>query len=358
MGLKKRGYHLATVTLVPAICLLLVFGFFFVPLLLDIMGIQETTYFEKNFLIRDMATLTTTLYASPGNIIVDYDKDTMIFNYEFNKEAVAIIDETLVIDKKTGYKVISDGLNFNPAILNAEFYSEEKTKKNLKERVKPIFAKINDRIIIGKVIDMNINELDCMNTEITGKNKIVLVDAGHGGWDEGVVASNIKEKDITGSIGFSIHQKIGGYFTRDNIGGPVNEQIRRVEYNTKEKIIPQINANNINMIISIHAGSYDDDSNNVKAYYSIESDEHVQSQSKRVACKVLNELINKEELEISGISMVPIYPEDYEGGDILVKDKVAVLFEIGNLQNNKGVSMLTNSNAIIDSITKGLENAE
>lgn len=363
--IKKRGQHEpAGLVFIPALCLLLVFGFFFLPILADITGIRETTYFEKNFLVRDMATDANSLYAGSGNTIINYNKDTMQFSYEFNKDNVAVFDETAKIEdilqyKKTEYPIISNNLlNFNPITLNAEFYGEEKSKDNLEEKVKPIFAKINDDIIINKEINRNINEIKCINTGPieSFQNKIVLIDAGHGSDDNGITTNNIKEKGITASIGFFIYQNLENnkLFTRklEDI------QIRKEEYKNKEKIVKEVEKNNINVIISIHSGNYADNSNNIKAYYSIESNEHVQSQIRKIACTILNELINQQSLEITGISIIPIYPEDYEGGEMLVKDKIAVLFEIGNLNNQGSVDTLTNTlniQIISNSIIKGLK---
>lgn len=182
--IKKRGqYHPGAILLIPLISLALVFGFFFLPVLADIMGIQETTYFEKNFLVRDMATVINALYASPGNIIVNYDKSTYWFSYEFNKDNVAVFDETSTLKMKTRYPIISDGLNFNPTELNAKFNNEDKFPNNLKEKVKPVFAKINDEIFIDEKLNKNINELKCIDIEPINilQDKIILVDAGHGG---------------------------------------------------------------------------------------------------------------------------------------------------------------------------------
>jgi len=359
---KKRGqYHLAAVILIPAISLVLVLGVFYLDVLADIMGIQETTYFEKNFIAGDMATIINTLYASPGNTIVYYNKNTSHFSYEFNKDKVAVFDETETLKTKTSYPIIADHLYFDKITLNAEFEGKDKSRDNVKRKVQPVFAKVIDTLSVNKVsnFNKNINKLECTNTETIqdAQSKAILIDAGHGGQDEGETANNIKEKDITGKIGFSLYnlKKTGKHFTRDDTPD-INKQTRKDEFENKDKIIN--NVNNIGIIISIHTGAYDDNSNNVKAYYSIESNEETQKKSRRLACKVLNELITKEDLKISGISMIGINPEDYEGGEILVKDKIAVIFEIGNIKNQKSIDIITNAGniqSISDSIIEGLK---
>lgn len=361
--MKKRGaYDIVTMTLVILVGLLIVFGVFFPEMLRKVLGIQETTFFEKTFLVRDMAITANTLYSSPGNVITNYDKDTLWFSYEFSKEEAAVWDKNS--EEKTKYPIIhTDLLNFYPVNLNAEFFSEPKSEKNLKKKVKPKFAKINDDIIIDEEIKRSVNEIRCTNLDPIGKDNIILIDAGHGGDDDGIVVNNIKEKDITGSIGFSLYQSLGtnNFFTRDNIGGNVEEQIRKIEYNTKDKITKEVNTNNIGLIISIHTGSYEDDSDNVKAYYSLESGKDSQQKSKKLACEILNELVRHEDLEITGISVVGIQPEEYKEAKILVKDKIAILLEIGNLENQKSVDILTQPGNIItisNSIIKGLENVE
>lgn len=359
---KRGGANLPAMVLVVLFSLLIVYAVFYPTVSRKIMEIKEKTFFEKNFLVKDIATLINTLYSSPGDIMVNYDKDTHWFSYEFKEDEVAIFDKTPTF--KTTYPIINNSfLDFYPITLNAKFHTEERSKKNLKEKVRLTFAKINDDIIIDQDLKRDINEIKCKNIEPLGQDKIILIDAGHGGYDEGIVANNVKEKDITGSIGFSLYQSLGirHFFTRDNIKGSVKEQIRKVEYRNKEKIIVEVDKNNIEIIISIHIGNYKDNSNNVKAYYSIESGEDIQIKSKKLACEILNELVRKEELEITGISIIGIYPEDYEGAEILVKDKIAILLEIGNLRNERSVNILTqpgNIQVIINSMIRGLENAQ
>jgi len=357
--MKKRGdYDIVTLGLVILVGLLFVLAVVFPGVLRLVLGIRETTYFEKTFLVGDMAITTNTLYSGPGNIMATYDKDTLWFSYKFDKEGVSSFD--IDPERKIKYPIVHTGLiKFNEKLLEPEFFSEPKSEDNLKKKVKPIFAKISDEIIIDEQISRSINEIKCENLEPMGK-KTILVDAGHGGEDEGIVIGSLKEKDMTGSIGLVLYQSIKGdkFFTRDNIAS-VRDQVRKSEYNTKEKTTEEVNKNGIEMIISIHAGSRDDLSNNVKAYYSIESDEDFQQKSKKLGCEILNELVRKEALEITGISVVGINPEDYEGGHILVKDKIAILLEIGNLDNEKSANTLMKSVDIIgNSIIEGIENVE
>ena len=356
--MKKRGaYDIVTMNMVILIGLLIVFSAFFPNTLRMVLGIRDTTYFEKTFLVRDMAVTLNTLYSSPGNVIAAYDKDTLWFSYEFDKGNVLAYDTNP--EEKIMYPIVhTEFMKFDRKKLEAEFLDEPKTEENLRRKVKPIFAKINDEIIINEQITRSINELKCEDLQV-GEGKI-LIDAGHGGGDEGIVANNKKEKDITGPIGFSIHQKLSteAFFTRGNIGGSVQDQTRKIGYNTKEKTTEEVNKNNIEIIISIHTGGVDDLSNNVKSFYSLDSNDESQQKSKKLACEIINELARNKDLDITGTSVVGIYPEDYAGGHILVQDKIAILLELGNLKNTKSADILTQSNTIGNLIKKGIENAK
>ena len=357
--IKKRGqYHPADILLIPAISLALVFGFVFLPILADITGIQETYYFEKMFLVRDMATIINALYASPGNIVVPYNKETFWFTYEFDKYLVAVFDETSILKTKTKYQILADRIDFKNITLNAKFKEDEKSKDNLKEKVTPIFAKIGNDIVVDNKLGKNINELKCINLEPIKElqNKISVIDAGHGGEDDGTIANNFKEKDLAEIIGFSLYELLDNqkFFTREEVNN-----IKVSNFMSRRDILK--NKENLNLILSIHIGDYNSQNNNIKAYYSIESTKEIQQKSMKIACTILNELLKEKELEIDGISVIGIYPEDYNGGDVLVKDKIAVLFEIGNIQNKKSVEILTNPSNIqivSDSMIRGLKNVK
>jgi N-acetylmuramoyl-L-alanine amidase len=354
----KRGYTIAMI-LIPLISLLLVFGFFFLPILADLTGLQETTYFEKNFLTREMSTIITGLYASPGNTIVNYVRDTLWFSYEFTQEEVTSFDETTTLTSKTKYSIITGTLNINPVTLNPKFESEIKSEETLKEKVIPIFTKIGNNIVVDnkQITNQNIN---CESPNLPDlKGKTILIDAGHGGVDNGAEANNLKEKDITGAIGLSLYQSITNpkFFTRENIRKTVAEQTVNTNYRNKNEIAKEIAQNNIDIIISIHTGNYDDNSNNIKAHYSIESNKNIQEQSKSLACEILRELSNEKELELTGSSIIGIYPEDYNGAEILVNNKIAILLEIGNINSIKSSDKLKDpsiTNRISTSIKRGL----
>ena len=230
--IKKRAqYEQAALVLIPIVSLLLAFGLLFPSVLHRIFGIKETTYFEKSFIAGDMSTIITALYSSPGNIAVPYNKDTYWFSYEFSKKEAAVFDETSLISIKIRHPIIGNGLGFSDTILNAQFKGDKKTRDSLKEKAKPIFAKINDNLFAENLstFSRSINEIKCIWRGENFMDRAILIDAGHGGNDEGITEGSINEKDATGSIGLYLYNSLKGnkFFTRGNIGGNVNKQNRK-----------------------------------------------------------------------------------------------------------------------------------
>ena len=109
---------------------------------------SEETTFEKNFLARDIALLIDALYASPGNVNLEYPQDTFWFTFEFNKNQVQVYDVTEIptptlIDRAVYPYIEDSNLEFSYKIITPE--NKAKKSKSILVRYPPFSWFTSDR---------------------------------------------------------------------------------------------------------------------------------------------------------------------------------------------------------------------
>ncbi|MBI2139477.1 N-acetylmuramoyl-L-alanine amidase [Candidatus Woesearchaeota archaeon] len=346
--MQKRGqYNIIEILIIPVIGLVLVFGFFFTPLLAETLKIQETTFFEKHYLVRDMAMIVDVLYAAPGNMAVVYDKDTKTFSFKFSPKEAIVYDATSDLKLETSYRIIGSRLiSLEPAELMPEFTPKETTTKEAMTRKSiPVFAKLSNRIIIKDQEGMGsltLLELPCSPGKPAELKKIAI-DAGHGGEltdksaDDGYTSPAAKEKDLTASAATylinSFQGKMDFAYSRADTTSDATLQKR----STSSQIEKDFGGSDI--ILSLHIGNKPGNSNTVKAFYYATAAEDIQAQSKAIACRVLNR-IAQEDIGITGISLAPIEPKQYHDEEFLDEKKPGFILELGSIQSAATMSML------------------
>lgn len=110
------------------------------------------------------------------------------------------------------------------------------------------------------------------------QKKIIVIDAGHGGRDNGIIGVNgTKEADKNLEIAFAIGEKLeqagfGVVFTRKDKDGLYNENSvnkKRDDFSARKKILDSVNCF---MLISIHCNKYPDGSRRgAQAFYNANS---------------------------------------------------------------------------------------
>lgn len=183
---------------------------------------------------------------------------------------------------------------------------------------------------------------EAVSAEISEKELIVVIDAGHGGEDSGAVANSVLEKDINLEIALKLRDmlKASGIEVKmiresdvsiyDTASGTIRE--RKVsDLKNRVKIV---NNNKKNILVSIHQNKFEQSKyNGAQMFYSANNDKS----------QILAENIRKS---ITGL----IQPENKRelkkgGSDIYLLNKAAVpavIVECGFISNEEEAKNLSN----------------
>lgn len=174
----------------------------------------------------------------------------------------------------------------------------------------------------------------------------VVVDAGHGGIDNGAISENRKEKDLVLALAKALQQKAIG--TNINITLTRNEDELPVAGNINESLkrrVSMVNETNADAMLSVHIGAATKangtESRGIMAFVSGKNEQNALI-SKPLATALLN-----------GLTGGPLYvqPEIQQRREqgIYVLDKnpkPVVLLEVGFITNSRDMEVLTNTDGI------------
>lgn len=337
----------------------------FIILMNYVNNVGESLTFERKFLSKDIALLIESLYASPGSVSLKYPQNTFWFSYKFEDNAVSVIErgllekkakEWFISDKNLGFeeKTISPEKEFEDKISFVEKYfspaswfSVSKPKLPEGTSVSLYFLKDRRRLDISdEELLLRPDKLACsgVETQEDSREKTLLIDQGD--WDK-----DDRRKDITAAIAYSLYNKVENEFKaieHTRIGDIWDLADKR----TAQTTIKQM-ADNSDIIIGLYIGSYEDERNVIKVYYFSESKEEVKEKSKKLACLILNRVLSNNRLgNIDGVSIIE------SDNSLIEKDKIAVLFEIGNINIDEEKNMILKVGGISEiakSIGEGIE---
>ncbi|MBU4284235.1 MAG: hypothetical protein KJ968_03940 [Nanoarchaeota archaeon] len=308
----------------------------------------------KEYLAKDIALSIDSIFASPGNIIVNYTGNLTDYSVDLTGNSVSIYDDLKQNSEITRKFVPSENIEVNGITL---------------EKPKNIFlAKAGDEIFISDSASANLNILNCDKLdekEAKLKDKKILIDPGYG---EG----NIEESKKICNIGNSL---ISNMITEGFDSSNILSTIKFDEGETRSLYCDHISKSDAsidaNAIISLRAGKYDNKKNSIKAF--IISGSKKEKESKILACFIINSILGNKRLNdvnIDGTSIVPVdlettnenFPkdiflkngekvEDFKTADF---DKIFVLLEIGNAESEQGKLLLEKIPELGNSIAKGL----
>ncbi len=308
----------------------------------------------KEYLAKDIALSIDSVFASPGNIIVNYTGNLTDYSVDLTGNSVSIYNT----DSEQSNKIIRN------------FVSSENIEVNRIKLQKPknvFFTKAGNEIFIDDSANINPNILSCdkLDEKEELRDKKILIDPGYG-------EDNIEESKKICNIGNSLISNIPteGYNSLSilsTIKFDVGEPKSLYCSDISESDAP----NEADVIISLRAGEYDNEKNNIKAF--IISGSKKEKESRILACKIINSILSNKRLNdvnIDGTSIVPIDLEttnenfskelflkneekagDFEAADF---DKIFFLLEIGNAESEQGKLLLEKVSELGSSIAKGL----
>ena len=335
--MKKRGAALpmllASEVVAAAIILLLLFN--------HAMRWSSTERPYQAYLAKDMALVMDSLYSSPGgNLIVNYTQNASKFTVSIDEEKALLYKAGIGTDE-ISRKFIGTG-------------TDKIDEKLLEKPDKIQFAKIGNEILIDNLIKANLNILTC--DEFSGEkliNKKILVDPGYeknsikpSGEMCGIANSFVSKLTATGVSSLNI------FSTRNLDEYDENVGIISINCNDLSKSEKLYDAD---VVISLRSGKDKDTTNNIKAF--IVSGSEKEKESKKLACLIINSILENKDLgdiKITGASVVPINLEvtdnDFPDG---IKNKIFVMLEIGNTESEQGKLLLEKVSELGDSISRG-----
>ncbi|MHB8124606.1 MAG: divergent polysaccharide deacetylase family protein [Desulfitobacteriaceae bacterium] len=188
------------------------------------------------------------------------------------------------------------------------------------------------------------------------KNKVIVIDAGHGGQDPGAIYGDVKEKEINLDIALRLSQTLSSkgckvILTRDKdedffLPGFVKGRLaKRAELNQR---INMAKSNNADLFVSIHANSFPQ-----RSTYGMETFYHIKSApGKALAERIQSQLKNlqKDNKRIA------------KAGDYYLINQTkmpSVIIEVGYISNSRERNMLgkdSYKDSIANAIASGIEN--
>lgn len=289
--------------------------FMMVQLLSAINGLSQNTFFHRGFLERDIASVIDSLYASPGNIIIDYDKDTSWFSFIFGENSVnAYENQDILIPDNVVYYFTPDKMTgYSTMEFKAVFRGNQPSEENLIEGVNLMIAKTDKTLRIDKLRSQppNLNEIECFEVK------------------------NAQRFSESPSKGFN----------------DVDDIDDTIEMNY---------ARDYEVFLWYYPGEYDEAADNtIKAFIS--SDTNLR-ENRRLACLIVNQLLDKlnraaNENNLKAITSAAIIPTD--SWQMLNEEGyLSVLLEIGNknIAEEKNIwGDEESKNAILESIDTGVK---
>ena len=196
--------------------------------------------------------------------------------------------------------------------------------------------KISLILLLLSILTITIFNVNASNLTFPLLGKIIYLDAGHGGVDNGATVKNVNEKDINLQIVYKLKEPLTNagatvYLTRkddNDISNPNALYRKKSDFDSR---IALINNSNADMYISIHQNNY----SNPKYYGPQVFYSNVNSKNEKLA-KTIQEDLNKF---TNSKRKIKITTNTYMYNKLNIP---GILVECGFLSNKKDLTNLTN----------------
>ncbi len=293
----------------------------------EVNNIRGSGLYQKKFLSRDLALMMDSLTNSRGSLIYNYNPRLVTlekFEISFTNNAVTVDDESWPYAVNGNYDIILP----QKARYSAFVLKKEGNKLFVQN------GGVKSMEFNGLLLECPFALLSSISVIIDPGHRYSDADDGLSGALKDAQGRIIPESElmlkVAAALEPQLRQRIPEVLsTRDlktnYVAGVLSQQAKPL----KERIA-FIASKPDSAIISLHAGKQPKSQNIVKAYVNLEADES----SYRLACQVLNSISNAFKDKITGTAIIPVITAQLSQDDprqILAKDKVAVLLELGNI---------------------------
>jgi hypothetical protein len=271
--------------------------------------------FDKNYIVRDSATITSLLLSSP---------DYLTYKYPLINPYILNVDKNVIsISSKNDKAAIS-------YIFHENEFANLETMEDLDARSSFYITNSADSVAFSeKNPDFKPYRNFCLGTSHS-KIKELGVDP--------IETSGLSE-DFTLKIADSMGS---------NLGNLLSFTLTREQ--NQNRAINLLD--NRDFIIGLRMGDYSGDKNYVKIYYLLDS--NFADSSRYLGCLILNNILS--EVSIDGASLVPIISTGRIAAQdsILETSKSGIIIEIGSLNSNKVSELIAKSDSYGKSIADAL----
>lgn len=191
------------------------------------------------------------------------------------------------------------------------------------------WAKVNYQGSIGYVHKTYLKLLSQSGSKV--KNRIIVLDPGHGGKDPGAVKGKYAEKRIALAVANVVKRKL------ENDGAIVYMTREGDTYPTLQDRVDFAHKHYAEMFVSIHVNSASSSSaKGTETYYSISANDN-ELEDRALATNINNEIVKQANMQNRGVKRADYY---------VIRHSVfpSVLVELGFITNNEDLSKLVNSN--------------
>jgi hypothetical protein len=323
--------------------LVMILGYTIVIIAFAAAGVNNSL-FERAYITRDLASITTAIIASPGNVFYTYDLTGYEFILEFSNKKIAAKDKN---EKNSVFYSYASDLSYNVR----DYISKDPLSKIIVKKI--YIAKEGNIIRFNGTLNPNLNAIDCSfygNESI--KPKKVLIDIPHDAANPGyrIGNENTELLAICKIANYLLHQKntsIEFSFTH-----PIDSSGNLDCFHRNPVGIPAVD-----YVVVIHGGalmSYE--LSPAKAYIQINSAK--EKESSRLGCQLVNSILSPEKLEhFTGSALISadssLTNTHIQIGAIDPAISTIVL-EIGNVNIPKEKNQLLAPDVIGDALIRGL----